>query len=46
MFMLFHALGIGGPLGIVLGVIAMVAIRFAIRGMGGGRRMRRRGRGW
>jgi hypothetical protein len=46
MFMLFHALGINGPVGIVLGLIAMVAIRLALRGRHGRRRMGRGGRGW
>jgi hypothetical protein len=38
MFMLFHALGIGGPLAIVLGVLAMIVIRVVIRGLAGGAR--------
>jgi hypothetical protein len=45
MFMLFHALGINGPAGIVLGLAAMVAVRFALRGRRRARRMGRMGRG-
>jgi hypothetical protein len=46
MFMLFHAMGIGGPLAIVLGIIAMVALRAAIHSMGAGRRNGRKRSGW
>jgi hypothetical protein len=43
MFMLVHALGITGPLAIVLGVVLMVAMRFVKNGRGSRRTGRR---GW
>jgi|HubBroStandDraft_5_1064220.scaffolds.fasta_scaffold474291_1 hypothetical protein len=46
MFMLFHAMGIGGTWAIVLGVIAMVGLRFARRGMSSGRRNGRKRSTW
>jgi hypothetical protein len=46
MFMLFHAMGIGGTWAIVLGIAAMVGLRAAMRGMGSGRRNSRKRGGW
>jgi hypothetical protein len=46
MFMLVHALGITGPLAIVLGVILMVGMRF-LKGGNGRQANRQAGRrGW
>jgi hypothetical protein len=46
MFMLFHAMGIGGAWAIVLGIIAMVGLRIVMHRSGGGRRNGRKSSGW